>query len=304
VRFDGGVLPTLVPGADAGLPLTTVERPTAAVIEERWASAPSPRMLRQRFNVDGESVVEVQHAPGVGYRIWGWGHGVHFVAEDGRRLASAPVEGPEWLHPLMLVAQALPLAATLHGRELLHASAVAVDGGVVAMTGPSGAGKSSVATRLLDYGAEFFADDALALERRGGELIAHPGPRFANVHAHEFESLGEAARAHLGASIGQSAKLHFKPQGVPVPLPLRWLVLLNRVPAGEDGTIVAAADATGELLGSAYVPHFDGGTRMLRQLDVLAAVSRSVRVIRVPIRRGEASPLVAERILEHMDASA
>jgi hypothetical protein len=43
---------------------------------------------------------------------------------------------------------------------------------------------------------------------------------------------------------------------------------------------------------------------MLRQLDVLAAVSRSVRVIRVPIRRGEASRLVAERILEHMDASA
>lgn len=54
--------------------------------------------------------------------------------------------------------------------QLVHASAVAIDGGAVLIRGPSGAGKSDLALRLIDAGAQLVADDQALLRRAGGRV--------------------------------------------------------------------------------------------------------------------------------------
>ena len=55
---------------------------------------------------------------------------------------------------------------------LVHASAVAIDGGAILLRGPSGAGKSDLALRLIDAGARLVADDQVELRRVGREVLA------------------------------------------------------------------------------------------------------------------------------------
>ncbi|MDO5658125.1 MAG: serine kinase [Paracoccus sp. (in: a-proteobacteria)] len=58
--------------------------------------------------------------------------------------------------------------------EVIHASAVALDGRGVVILGAPGAGKSSLAMVLMALGAGLVADDRLRLETRDGELFAAP----------------------------------------------------------------------------------------------------------------------------------
>jgi hypothetical protein len=252
-------------------------------------------MLMQRFSPEGASVLEIEHDPNLGYRLWAYGHGSHLVAPDGRHLASAPVSVPEWAR-MLLVAQVLPLVAALRGRVLLHASAVVLGGRVFGLTAASGTGKSSVATRLLTLGADFFADDVLALELDGGQVLAHPGPRFSGLHRHEFEALTPSQRSRLGRSLGESDKLHFEPAGASERLPLGGLVVLERAPADADAAIRPAETRFAELLATAYLWYLDEPEQLLRQFDVAAALTHTVPLVRVSIREGEGSASVAGRI--------
>lgn len=54
---------------------------------------------------------------------------------------------------------------------LVHATAVALEGGAIVLRGPPGAGKSDLALRLIDGGARLVADDQVALRRRGDRVM-------------------------------------------------------------------------------------------------------------------------------------
>lgn len=76
----------------------------------------------------------------------------------------------------------LPLLGTvfavlLHMREyfVLHASAVAIDGGTVIFLGNKGWGKSTMAATLYGRGHELLADDLVALDTDGERPMALPG---------------------------------------------------------------------------------------------------------------------------------
>ena len=60
----------------------------------------------------------------------------------------------------------------MSGPLLVHATAVAIEGGTVLLRGPSGAGKSDLALRLIDGGGQLVADDQTLLRREGGRLLA------------------------------------------------------------------------------------------------------------------------------------
>lgn len=125
---------------------------------------------------DGSISFQIEAHPQAGYRIWGPAHGTHLLSANGDRITVYPgkqSQGMGWQR--LLIAQALPFAATLRGLEMFHAGAVLVEGAAMAFTGPSGAGKSTTVLELCDMGASFVADDVLALERNEDELIAHPG---------------------------------------------------------------------------------------------------------------------------------
>ena len=54
--------------------------------------------------------------------------------------------------------------------DMVHGSAVAIDGNGVLLLGPSGSGKSDLALRLIDRGAKLICDDILHIENRDGLL--------------------------------------------------------------------------------------------------------------------------------------
>ena len=76
-----------------------------------------------------------------------------FDQPDGSRVRSALPRIASWRWERLLFAQVLPLASALRGRELFHASAVALDGGASRSSGCPAPGKSSVAAHLVSRGA-------------------------------------------------------------------------------------------------------------------------------------------------------
>jgi HPr kinase/phosphorylase len=69
----------------------------------------------------------------------------------------------------------------MSGALLVHATAVAVDGGAILLRGPSGAGKSDLGLRLIDAGAGLVADDQVELRRAGRQILARAPPTLAGL---------------------------------------------------------------------------------------------------------------------------
>ena len=110
------------------------------------------------------------------------------VAPDGSRVSCYPSRGlPARTLRHLLLDQVLPLAFTLAGRLVVHASAVHVPGfGAVAFAGRSGRGKSTLAATLVAAGCELLTDDTLVVERHGGAVVvlpSYPGVRLWPVDA-------------------------------------------------------------------------------------------------------------------------
>jgi len=57
------------------------------------------------------------------------------------------------------------------GTLLVHATAVAIEGGAILHRGPPGAGKSDLALRLIEDGARLIADDQTLLRRAGNHVL-------------------------------------------------------------------------------------------------------------------------------------
>lgn len=67
------------------------------------------------------------------------------------------------------------------GRLLVHATAVAIEGGAVLLRGPPGAGKSDLALRLIDGGGALVADDQAALRREGEDIVVRAPSAIAGL---------------------------------------------------------------------------------------------------------------------------
>lgn len=262
-----------------------------------WPRTGTDRLIDRR-HADGSAFMTIDRHESAGYRVEAPGHGSHLVTPDGSSVTSAIALEPAWQWQKLLYAQTLPLAATLRGIELLHASAVQVAGAVSAFVGPSGMGKSSVATHCLGLGAAFFTDDVLALADSANGLLAFPGPRFANVHSHEVEALAEDSRHRLGRYLGSSDKQHFEPPGG-VRLPLGGLYFLQRG-AAQDGVHVERwSPDPRALLSSTFVAHVGSPERLLRQLSLCAAIAQKARVFRVRAPMQVEARRVAAAVMAH-----
>lgn len=177
---------------------------------------------------DGGVSFQIERNEEAGYRIWGPAYGASVLSSDGHRLWGALGSDGIGAWQRMLIAQVLPFAAVLQGLEVLHASAVAIDGGAVAFGGHSGSGKTSLALALCRRGADFLTDDVLALERAGDDLIGHTGAPVAGVDHAEAERLRGAG---VGAGEALAANARERVERVAVsaePAPLRALFLIDR----------------------------------------------------------------------------
>ncbi len=249
-------------------------------VEAAWPRSGASRLIETR-RPDGRLFLAIDHDTRAGYRIEAPGYGTHVVTSDGRAWIGAPAPGPAWHWQKLVFAQVLPTIAVLHGLELFHASAVAVNGRAYGLIAPSGMGKSSTAAHLVARGARFFTDDVLAVEQVSGQLIAHPGPLSANVHGHELDGMDPGARSRVGALLGESDKRHLRPAGVAGALPLGALIFLTRTAGGHGAHVETVGSHPQALLASTFAPHVGTSSRRERQLAVCATMDREVPLWRV-----------------------
>jgi hypothetical protein len=248
-----------------------------AEIAARWQLS-EPRRILERRLPDGRLVVAVDEDPGVAFRIEAPAFGIHMVSADGSNAWVSSPEQPDWYSQRLLFSQTLPIAATLQGVGLFHASAVRVRGRAVGITAPSGTGKTSTAAHLVAQGAEFVTDDVLALDLEDEGVIAYAGPEFFSIEAHEVGAVAASRRERLGVLLGESVKQHFRPTVSQTSLPLGLLYLLERDAEAEavrvddfDGSIITT------LLASAFIPHLSPDQRLVKHLELCGQMASAGR---------------------------
>ena len=259
-------------------------------------------LIAEEGEHDGSVIFQIERGAEGDYRIWGPEYGDSVISADGGRVRGAPGAGGFDAWQRMLVAQVLPFAAVLRGLEVLHAGAVGMRGGAVALLGPSGAGKTSLALALCGRGATFLADDVLALERVGSELVGHPGAPMAGidhaeaerrrvVRASEREELAVNSRERV-TRVAVSAK----------PVPLRALFFLDRRPDGPPEPAFERVEDALPLLGATFNFVLAMPERLQRLLEVCALAAR-LRVERIVVGPGVDATKLAAAVDRRMDAS-
>jgi hypothetical protein len=158
---------------------------------------------------------------------------IHHLCADASVLRCAPSEpaDPSWWR--VVLDSVLFTVALLRGYEALHAGALAMPDGVIAITAATGGGKSTLLAELLGRGSALMADDVLVLEARGAEPpLAQPAAPLMTVPAASLPALGFVQHAETICSIEDEHWI-----AVPVhpgALPLQALVVLDRRPEYRD----------------------------------------------------------------------
>jgi hypothetical protein len=279
-----------------------IERQANDVESLGWPD--SAKLICDQRDLDGEVLFRIEEQPKVGYRVWGPDHGAHLLAPDGRRLGCDPAGSPDEAWQRLVIAQALPFAALLQGLEVFHASAVALDGEAIATVGPSGAGKTSVALELCRLGAEFLADDVLALEIDGERLLAHPGTQLAGLDHAEAERLADAGKPRREPVIATNERERLvRMGGAAGPAPLAALFFLDRRSEGPRQPRFEPVQDAQWLLSATF--NFVLGTpeRLSRLLEVCALAARC-RVERVLAGPHASATDLARAIAQRVDGLA
>lgn len=291
--------------------------------EPRWPQ--SAEIVCDQRERDGAVSFQIEADREAGYLIWGPAYGRHILSADGTRVLCAPAGCAAAAWQRLLVAQVLPFAAVLRGLEVLHASAVVHEGRAVALLGPSRAGKTSLALELCRRGASFLADDVLALERAGEQLLGHPGTPVAGVDHAEAQRLAHDATAPLdepaedptpgAVPVAASAptladtiatnerERLVRMRGAARPAPLEALFLLERQPDGlARPQFEPLADGT-PLLAATFNTVLTGPARLRELLEICALAARG-RVERVRVGPTLDAAGLAEAVLERLGGRA
>ena len=297
-----------IPGLPFGgrdLPLAELTLADEAELARAWSAAERhvTRISEEQLGRDEPDRFIDAH-PEAGYRLFARYFGSCLISRDGARLLCVPPPVASWRWQRFLVGRCLPLAAMLRGYEVLHAGAVEIDGGVVAIVGPSGAGKSSLTVHLVLQGASFFTDDVLVLEERAAQLVAHPGFGVVNVRSGEDERLADRHRDALGPHLGRTGryKHHYGLTPVHGERPLRALYLLSPGPGHGPATITALPEPEPRrLLASAFIRDARSPEHLARLLHVSARLAASVPVFEVALGGDESAAELAARLRGHVE---
>jgi hypothetical protein len=270
-------------GGGAGAAATTV-RLDPDGLRRRWEPEAGAAQRMRELAAGEKTLLTVDLAEPAGYLLDAAGVARVLVSSDGREVLCDPDPAePDWA--FILAAQALPLAATLRGFEVLHASGVVLDGGAVIFAGDPGAGKSSLAAALVREGAGLLGDDAIALSESEGTLYAHPGAGSLYLRPAERDRLSTEERESLGAATSFAGRQRYATP-TSAAAPLTALFLLERAEGGAAIEPLAQADPF-ELLAATFNLSVRTPARLTRQLDLVAALAGGSRVHRLRIRPGD-----------------
>lgn len=293
-------IPHIVPGGAAGTSrCTRWELVSTEALERFWRPHEASRLLERRFP-DGQPMMTIDRHDELGYRIWAPRHGRHLVSRDGLLVRSALPRVPAWRWQRLFFAQVLPLAASLQGLELFHASAVALDGEAFALIAASGGGKTSVAAHLIAAGGALVTDDVMALEAWSTGVLAHPGAHVANVDGAELKAMTKEGRERLGRVLGEDVKVQVEPEIIDGPIQLRAVYFLERNADAEEITIVPSDPPDPRLLlASSFISYLATAEHLTNHLDVCARIARSVGMFRLLVPRRASAREVAATVGAH-----
>ena len=267
-------------------------------LERRWnPTAHTSEVVRELRDGD-EALLTVALARPAGYLLHAPGVGRILVAPDGCELLCDPEpESAGWT--TLIPAQALPLAATLRGLEVLHASGVVVGGKAALFAGAPGAGKSSLAAALLHRGAALLSDDTVALGLHEGALVAHPGAALLHLRATEHGRLSARERAVLGPPTAFPHKRRHHPRVSTSPAPFGELFLLERATHGPSVERLEAIDPFA-LLASTFNLSVRTPERLVRHLDLAATLAATERIHRLRVLPGVNATQLADAVLRQL----
>jgi hypothetical protein len=185
----------------------------------------------------------------------------------------------------------LPLILPALGTNVLHASAVACEEGVVAFCGQSEAGKSTIAVGLARRGHRLWADDAVGVDAGQAQPMAIALPFAVRLRPDSARFFGADEPTANSCERGESA-------------PLAFLCVLQRTPdARRPVTIerVDAASACRAALSHAYCFSVKDTARKRRMVEGYLALTARVPVYEIRFRPGfEHLPMVLDAIEELM----
>jgi hypothetical protein len=279
---------------------TKVELASGEELEEAWSPA-EPTRLEDSRDDDGRLVLAIDWDDRLGFRLEAPEWGEYLLSADGRHLRCAPPELESWRRDRFLTARALPLAATLRGLEVFHASAVALDGAVIAMVGPRRVGKTSVAVNLVMQGASFLTDDLLAMEAREDRILAHPGAAVMGVRETEYALIDPEQRARLGEFVQRMDKFFAEVEREEGPLSLGVVYFLDRRRQNTELAIEEMEEPDPRLLlGSSFFNGIAQSPERLRaQLDLCSRLSQTTTLCRAKVPPEVGAKALAESLAEH-----
>jgi hypothetical protein len=225
---------------------------------------------------------------------------VHHLSANAKVLQCAPMnhDEPSWWR--VVLDSVLFTVALLRGYEALHAGALAIPDGVIAITATTGGGKSTLVAELLGHGLSLMADDVLVLGSSGtdGPPLAYPAPPVMTVPIKRMQSLTEVCSVEPIASLAGEC---WVPVPVhPRPLPLEALVVLNR--RGGLATRMRRADGPlAALLGSLL--RFPGTPERERaRFELAGAISTNVPIWQLDadssVDPGKLAALLIEKLVD------
>jgi hypothetical protein len=270
-------------------------------LDQRWRVTAAAAVRVREARLGETLLISVDFAEQVGYLLWVRDFGRVLISPDGVELLCEPdVASEDWA--CILPFQALPLAATIRGLEVLHASGVVLDGRALLIAGPPGAGKSSLAAALVRAGAQLLSDDSVALELGDGALTAHAGSIVLQLRPAEDERLSADERAELGDPVNPvEGKRRYVRVSTPDPVPMGGLLLLERsheLPAVERLQAVNPF----ELLASTFNLSVRSPERLLRQLDVISRIASNGMAYRLRVQpninASQLAAIIQEQLLE------
>lgn len=190
------------------------------------------------------------------------------------------------------------------GVAALHAAAVTVGGGAVALLASNRGGKSSLAAALGDAGHPLLTDDVLGVEPSGDGFRARPSyPQMRSWPEDAARRLGaEAAaglpRAHPGFEKLRVPVARFDPE----PRPLARIYVPVRRPPDEPGPVLieplSPREALVALLAGSFLPRLVEAMGWSgRRLDLLGRLASAVPARRIVLPHGlEHLPEAASRL--------
>jgi energy-coupling factor transporter ATP-binding protein EcfA2 len=185
-----------------------------------------------------------------------WEHLGTFLVRDGKEIIVDPLPGvEECLVRLPIVGMAMAVLLHQRGYLTLHASAVAINGGVVAFMGRKGQGKSTIAATLYGRGHHMIADDmiALDLDETGCPMVLPGFPQFKLWPDAAVAALGDDPEVlpRLFSGYEKRAR-HAVDRFSHRPLPLKRIYLISEGPALEIKPL-QPQEAIIQLINQSYI---------------------------------------------------